>query len=134
MRITLLSDQSIRLEDGAPPSVPSESEELSYSPFHMLASGIGTSIFSALQLCARSAKIPTDHLSMEIGWKPAKNSNRAGRFEVKLLWPSLPESRRDAVARAANSCAAYKALVPPPEISVAMGTVVEPSAADKVTQ
>ena len=134
MRIILLSDERIRLENGAPAPIAPEAEDISYSPFHMLASGIGTCMFSVLQSWATNAKIPTDHLSMEIGWKSAKNPNRAGSFDVKLLWPSLPKSRRAAAARAANSCTAYSALVPPPEVHVGMGTVVEPSPPDEATQ
>ncbi len=132
VRITLLSDESIRLDNGAPPTIAPEPEDISYSPFHMLASGIGTCMFSVLQSWATNAKIPTDHLSMEIGWKPAESSNRAGSFDVKLLWPSLPESRRAAAARAANSCAAINALVPPPEINIGMETFVEPPPPDRV--
>ena len=130
MKIILLSDERIRLENGTQVTAEPESENISYSPFHMLASGLGSCMFSVLQSWATNAKIPTDHLAVEIGWKFAKNPNRAGRFDVKLLWPSLPESRRAAAARAANACAVYSALVPPPEIEIGLGPVDEPSSPD----
>ena len=133
MRITLLSEVRIRLENGAPLTIEPEAETISYSPSHMLASGIGTCMFSVLQSWATNAKIPTDHLAVEIGWNSSENQNRAGRFDVQLMWPSLPESRREAAARAANTCAVYNALVPRPEINIGMGPQADLSPPDPVT-
>ncbi|MBC7788921.1 MAG: OsmC family protein [Anaerolineae bacterium] len=128
MRITVLSEERIRLENGAPVTIDPESVDISYSPFHMLASGIGSCMFSVLQSWATNAKIPTDHLAMEIGWRSAKNANRTGSFDVRLMWPSLPESRRDAAARAVKACAVHSALVPPPVINIGTEPMDESSA------
>ncbi|MEJ7813319.1 MAG: OsmC family protein [Gemmatimonadaceae bacterium] len=122
MKITLLSDERIRLEDAAGPlSVEAESAETSYSPFHMLASGLATCIFSVLHSWASHAKLPADKLAIEVGWSFAEQPHRVGNMDVKLDWPGLPDARRPAAERAAHLCAVHNTLTHPPQISVGIG-------------
>ena len=119
MKITLLSDERIRLENTAGPlTVEAESAEMSYSPFHMLASALATCIFSLLHSWATHAKVGADDLSMEVGWTFTEKPHRVGALAVQLIWPSLPEARRAAAARAAALCPVHATLTHPPEIGV----------------
>ena len=119
MKITLLSDERIRLEGTTGPmSIEAESAETQYSPFHMLASGLATCTFSVLYSWATHAKLSADDLAIEVGWTFAEDPHRVGSMEVALHWPSLPEARRNAAARAADLCTITKTLQNPPEVTV----------------
>lgn len=131
MKITLLSPERLRLENGASLEIMPDSVGISYSPFHMLASGLGSCMFSVLQSWATNAKIPTDHLAMEIGWTVSENPRRIGKFAVKLDWPSLPASRYAAAARAVNACAVHNTLVHPPEIDIGVASLDESATSER---
>jgi len=119
LKITLLSDDSIRLENAAGPlTVEAETAEFGYSPFHMLASGLASCIFSVLHSWAAHAGIAADALSMEVRWTFTDKPHRIGEYTVVLLWPGLPETRRTAAMRAAALCPVHATLTHPPEISV----------------
>lgn len=119
MKIILLSDERIRLEGTAGPlSIEAESPETYYSPFHMLASSLATCVFSVLASWGSNADLSPDDLAIEVGWEFADNPHRVGRFELELIWPSLPEARRGTAERAAHLCPIHKTLGHPPEIEM----------------
>ena len=119
MKITLLSDERIRLDGGAGPlSVEADSAETTYSPFHMLASGLATCTYSVLQSWATNARLPADDLAIEVGWSFAEGPHRVGKMEVAMEWPSLPENRHAAARRVADLCTIKKTLEMPPELAV----------------
>ena len=119
MKITLLSDDRIRLDGRAGPlSVEADSAEMQYSPFHMLASGLATCTYSVLASWGTHAKLPVDDLAIEVGWSFAENPHRVGGMDVDVIWPSLPEERRNAAVRAAGLCTIKKTLETPPQVAV----------------
>ncbi len=119
MKITLLADDRIRLEGKAGPlSVEADSAEMSYSPFHMLASGLATCTYSVLASWGTHAKLPVDDLTIEVGWTFAEDPHRVGSMDVDVLWPSLPAERRNAAVRAAGLCTLKKTLEMPPPVAV----------------
>ena len=119
LKITLLSEERIRLEDAAGPlSIVAESAEMVYSPFHMLASALATCVFSVLHSWASHARLSAERLAVEVGWGFAERPHRVGRLGVTIDWPGLPEGRRAAAERAAALCAVHATLTHPPEISV----------------
>lgn len=119
MKITLLSDERIRLDGRAGPlSVEAESAEMQYSPFHMLASGLATCTYSVLASWGTHAKLPIDDLAIEVGWSFAEDPHRVGSMDVDVIWPSLPAERRNAAVRAAGLCTITKTLEHPPRIGV----------------
>jgi uncharacterized OsmC-like protein len=121
LKITLLSGERLRIEGGAGPlTVEAESAEMSYSPFHMVASGLATCTFSVLHSWASNAGLPADDLAVEVGWAFVEDPHRVGRMDVAIDWPSLPEARRAAAGRAAGLCAVKKTLQMPPEITTGM--------------
>lgn len=118
MKITLVSDDRIRLDGRpGPMTIEAESAEMSYSPFHMLASGLATCTYAVLRSWATNAKLPADDLFLEVGWSFAEDPHRVGRMEVVLEWPSLPPERHAAAQRVAELCTVKKTLEQPPEIA-----------------
>jgi uncharacterized OsmC-like protein len=119
VKITLLSDERIRLDGKAGPlSVEAESAEMQYSPFHMLASGLATCTYSVLASWGTHAKLPVDDLAIEVGWKFAEEPHRVGEMNVDVIWPSLPEARRNAAVRAAGLCTVARTFEQPPKVAV----------------
>ena len=119
MKITLLSEERIRLEDATGPlTIMADSAEMAYSPFHMLASALATCVFSVLHSWATHAQLAAEGLAVEVGWGFAERPHRVGRLDVAIDWPGLPEERRAAAERAAALCAVHATLTHPPEIAV----------------
>jgi uncharacterized OsmC-like protein len=123
MKITLLSDDAIRLEPvpGAL-TVEAASAEMSYSPFHMLASGLATCTLSVLSSWATHAKLSIDDLTLEVQWRFADDPHRVSEMVVIYDWPSLPQSRAAAAKRVAAMCTVHATLTHPPHITIASAT------------
>ena len=119
MKITLLSDDAIRLEPiAAPMTIEASSAEMVYSPFHMLASSLATCIFSVIESWASHAKHRLDDLTIEVRWKFADEPHRVSDFAVSFDWPSLPANRIAAARRVAELCTVHATLHHPPHISI----------------
>jgi uncharacterized OsmC-like protein len=119
VKITLLSDDRIRLDGGAGPlSVEADSAEMQYSPFHMMASGLATCTYSVLASWGTHARLPVEDLAIEVGWTFAEEPHRVGSMDVDVVWPSLPPERRNAAVRAAGLCTVKKTLEMPPKVGV----------------
>lgn len=117
MKITLLSEDRIRLDGRAGPmSIEAESAEMTYSPFHMLASGLATCTLSVLHSWATNASLPANDLAIEVGWSFAEEPHRVGEMRVDILWPSLPANRKAAAERVADLCTLKVTLKNPPEV------------------
>ena len=123
MKITLLSDDAIRLEPIAGPmTVEASSAEMVYSPFHMLASSLATCIFSVINSWATHAKIPVDDLTIDVRWKFADEPHRVSDLDVSFDWKSLPPNRLAAARRVAELCTVHATLHHPPNITVEPAT------------
>jgi uncharacterized OsmC-like protein len=121
MKITLLSDERIRVDGGAGPmSVEAESPEMTYSPYHMLASGLATCTLSVLHAWAVNAKLPADGLAVEVGWSFVEDPHRVGEMHVDVEWPGLPENRLAAAKRVADLCTVKATLAHPPAVTTAV--------------
>lgn len=120
VKITLLSDESVRVEpsaDGAM-TVEAASPDLHFSPFHMLAAGLGYCTWSVLYAWAEHAKVPAERLAVEVRWTFVEDPHRVGAMAVRLVWPELPGARHAAATRAAALCAVHNTLHHPPTIDV----------------
>ena len=119
MKITLLSDDSIRLEPiPGPMTIEASSAEQHYSPFHMMASGLAFCTFSVMHAWAENAKLDPTDLSLDVSWSFADDPHRVGAFDIRFRWPSLPEKRLDAACRVAEMCAVHATLTVPPHIHI----------------
>ena len=123
MKIILLSDDALRL-DPMPGALTIEaaSAEMSYSPFHMLASGLATCTASVLHSWATHARLSVDDLSLEVRWRFADDPHRVSDIEVILAWPSLPANRLGAARRVAEMCTLHATLTQSPRIAITSET------------
>jgi len=118
LKITLLSDERIRVDaEAGPMSIEAESAEMSYSPYHMLASGLATCTLSVLHAWATNAKLPTQGLALEVGWSFVEDPHRVGAMNVEIDWPGLPENRLTAAKRVADLCTVKITFAHPPQIT-----------------
>ena len=119
MKITLLSDDAIRLEPTAGPlTIEAPSADVAYSPFRMLASGLASCTFSVIYSWATHADLSVDDLAIEVHWSFADDPHRMADIRVVLDWPSLPANRIAAAKRAAELCTIHATLSHSPSITV----------------
>ena len=119
MKITLLSEESIRLDGpGGPLTIEAESAEQVYSPFHMLASALAVCTHSILVSWATNAKMDADDLAIDVGWSFAEKPHRVGDIHLTLAWPTLPPDRIETAKRVAALCPIHATLQHPPTISI----------------
>jgi uncharacterized OsmC-like protein len=119
MKITLLSDDAIRLEPVAGPlTIEAASADMQYSPFQMVASGLASCTFSVLHSWASHAKLSVDDLAVEVHWGFADDPHRMSDLRVVLDWPSLPANRVAAAKRASELCTIHATLTHSPAITV----------------
>ncbi|HUQ19361.1 MAG TPA: OsmC family protein [Gemmatimonadaceae bacterium] len=118
MKITLLSDEAVRLEqDMGPMTIEAPSADVVYSPFQMLASGLAFCTDSVIRSWASNAGVPTDDIAIEVRWSFAEKPHRVGAMDVKVIWPSLPEERVAAAERVAALCGIHTTLTHPPQLT-----------------
>jgi uncharacterized OsmC-like protein len=123
VKIILLSDDAIRLEPTpGPMTIEALSADQSYSPFHMLASGLATCTFSVMHAWASHAELSADDLALEVHWTFADEPYRVDSFHLTFEWPSLPAKRHAAARRVAEMCTIHTTLHHPPTITVDVTT------------
>lgn len=119
MKITLVSDDSLRLEaTPGPMTVEASSADQQYSPFHMLASGLAYCTYSILHSWAENKSLSPDGLTVDVAWQFAEKPHRVGAMQVSFQWPSLPADRVEAAKRVAALCTVHKTLEHPPTITI----------------
>jgi len=118
MKITLATDDSIRLEQtGGPMTIEAHSADQLYSPFHMLASGLAFCTHSVLSSWASHAKLDAGDLTIGVKWVFAEKPHRVGSMDLTIVWPSLPATRTSAAERTAALCAVHATLTHLPSIT-----------------
>jgi len=123
MKISLLSDDSIRLEPATGQlTVEAESADTEYSPYQMLASGLAVCTFGVLQSWGSNVGIAADDLVIDVSWKFADNPHRVASMELSYDWPSLPEDRRRVAQRVAELCPVHTTLQQSPEVSIRLAS------------
>jgi uncharacterized OsmC-like protein len=132
MKITLLADDHIRLEPvPGPMTIEATSAEMTYSPFHMLASSLATCTFSVIESWASHAKLPLDDLTIDVRWKFGDDPHRVSDLDLTFAWPSLPANRIAAARRVAELCTVHATLLHAPSITIAPAIQPEPQVASK---
>ena len=120
MKITLLSDEAIRLEpDNGPMTIEAIEPDQQYSPFHMLASSLAYCTLSVLHSWATHTKQHADDLVIEVRWSFSSDEpHRVSELAMTYAWPSLPAKKAEAARRVAHMCTIHETLLTPPRISI----------------
>ena len=119
MKLTLLSEESIRLEPiPGPMTIEAPSADRSYSPFHMMGGGLAYCTFSVMYAWAENAGLSADDLSIDVSWTFAEDPYRVGSFAIRFTWPSLPAKRLQAAKRVAEMCTIHATFHHPPTITI----------------
>lgn len=127
MKLTLLSDTSIRLEPVGPVlTIESDSADQSFSPFHMMAGALAHCSLSVLFVWGENARLQTSDLKIEVAWSFAPDPYRVDCYDVRFDWPSLPQARLEAAKRVIEMCTIHATLQHPPRITIE-GTVAAPT-------
>ena len=117
MKITLLTDESIRLEaDEGPMTIEAVEPDQQFSPFHMLASSLAYCTWSVMYSWATNTKQSADDLVIEVSWKFAENPKRVSEIALTYDWPSLPAKKLEAAKRVAAMCTIHETLHTPPAV------------------
>jgi len=120
VKITLTSEESVRLEPAAGPmTIEAPSPEQQYSPFHMLGSSLAYCTYSILASWASNAGIASDDIVVDVAWSFAEKPHRVGEMRVTFDWPALPAERRAAAQRVAKLCTVHATLSHSPTLTVA---------------
>ena len=119
MKITLLSDESIRLEPTTGPmTIEAIEPDQQYSPFHMLASSLASCTFSVMYSWATHSKQSADDLVLDVTWTFSSDEpHRVSELRLTFTWPSLPEKKREAAKRVAHLCTIHETLLHPTAIT-----------------
>ena len=119
MKIILTGEESLRLEPTTGPlTIEAPSRDRGYSPFHMLASALGSCTFSVLQSWASNKNIGVDDLGIDVAWKFMEGQHRVESMRVTLDWPSLSAELWPRAIRAAHLCGIHQSLTRQIDISV----------------
>ena len=119
MKITLTSDDSIRLEPvPGPMTIEAPAADAVYSPFHMLGSSLAVCTHSMLASWAAHAGIETDGLVIDVRWAFAEEPHRVGELHLTFDWPQLPANRRAAAERVAALCPIHATLHHLPSVTI----------------
>ena len=119
MKITLLSDESIRLEPATGQlTIEAESADREYSPYQMFASGLAVCTFGVLQSWGANAGVSADDLVIDVSWSFAENPHRVGAMTLSYRWPSLPAERERVAHRVAELCPLHKTLMQSPSVTI----------------
>jgi uncharacterized OsmC-like protein len=122
MKITLLGEDRLRLEDSAGRlTIEAATADRAYGPFHMLASALAACTFSVLHSWASHAGLDPAALVVEVHWTfAAEDPHRVGTMAVALRWPGLPAERQASAKRAAGLCGVHKTLEHPPLLTIGL--------------
>ena len=123
MKITLLSDESIRLEPATGQlTIEAESADREYSPYQMLASSLAVCTFGVLQSWASNIGVSADDLVIDVSWSFTDHPHRVGTMELAYEWPSLPQDRQRVAQRVAELCPVHKTLQQSPEMTIRLAS------------
>jgi uncharacterized OsmC-like protein len=131
VKITLLSEHSIRLEPiPGPMTIEALTAEQSYSPFHVMASGLAYCTWSVLYAWAEHAELNAEDLTLDVGWTFADDPHRVDHYDLRFNWPSLPTKRLEAAKRVAQLCTIHATFEHPPTIEIGGTATPAPATSD----
>lgn len=117
MRLSLEGESRIRFEL-AGEGFEITSDDVSISPYHLLAGSLASCIALVVTPWAERAGLDPEPVTISIRWEHVDASDhRVHRMHVDLQWPGLPDFRKPAVERVAEACPIHATLIAGTEIS-----------------
>lgn len=111
MRMILENELRIRLEMREK-GFEITSEDVSISPYHLLAGSLASCIVLLIQPWAERSGLDLGRVTIAVGWEHAgAGGNQVKCMDVDLWWPGLPDSRKQVVQRLAEACPIQATLV-----------------------
>ena len=112
--ITLNSFESPEFE------VESESPDAHFSALPMFASSLGLCTYAVIAEYAQRFDTSAAEVEIDVSWNYVEDPYRIGEIDMTIRWPSLPESRQQAVERAAEQCTIHNTLEHPPPVETSV--------------
>ena len=117
MRLILEGESGIRFEL-AGEGFEITSDDVSISPYHLLAGSLASCIALVVTPWAERAGLDPGPVTISIRWEHVGASDyRVKRMDVDLRWPGLPDFRKPVVERVAEACPIHATLISGTEIS-----------------
>jgi len=117
VRMILESESRVRLEmtgDG----FEIASDDVSISPYHLLAGSLASCIALVVSPWAERAGLDPSLVTISVSWEHVGATDyRVKHMDVDVQWPGLPEARETVVERLAEACPIHATLLAGTEIS-----------------
>lgn len=117
MRIRVTGETAITVEPAASLEIE-EVGEAHFGPLHMLAASLATCTVAVLASWADAVGLRLDDLQVRLGWNYVEDPYRVGTYRMEIVWPSLPDERRNRARRVAEACTVHHTLTHPPGIEI----------------
>ncbi len=100
------------------------SEDVSVSPYHLLAGSLASCIVLLIEPWAERVEIDIAPVIIAVSWEHVgAGDNRVKQMDVNLSWPGLPDSRKQVVQRLAEACPIHATLVSGTAITSSIQTI-----------
>jgi len=96
-------------------------EDSAPTPPELFAASLAGCVGFYVARYCQQAGIETSGLLVHCDWQVGGTPRRIERFEVLVSLPNLPEKRRRAIERVAQSCLIHATLQHPPRIEIRLG-------------
>ncbi len=116
MKITIHGESDLTLSNLHEPELDIDESEHHFSAMEMFASSLALCTMSVMAAYAERLEVGIENLTCRMRWTYAEDPYRVSQIDMELVWPEVPESRLEAVKRAAKQCTIHNTLHHPPEI------------------
>lgn len=119
MKLDLRRSTELELSELARPGlhIENDAEGEGFGALQMFAASMALCTASVLHHYAHHVlQVGVEGLRLTVAWDYADKPSRVGRLEMLVSWPELPEDRREAARRAAETCTLHNTLERPPEV------------------
>jgi putative redox protein len=99
-------------------TVDGDAEGEGFGPLQMLVASLVLCTAAVLKTYANNVlRLEVAGLRLSAEWAYAERPKRVGEIQLEIVWPGLPESRIEAVRRAAETCTVHRTLERPPDVT-----------------
>ncbi len=95
-------------------------EDLGMTPPEIMASSLASCIGFYVARYCEQAKIDATGLAVSCDWQVGGQPKHMQKFDVQVELPNLPEKRRKAIEKVAESCLIHATLGQSPEVNVSL--------------